>query len=533
MYGLLEGEEFVAAYVFDVEGEVFFDLLHRPLTAQMMQMMNTVRIQGVQGAESPDIMHKNVFYAGHPIIREGDVVGYLVSAWDFSSFDGIVAKHVLISATISLVLMLLLIGVLHVLMRRIVVRPIEALTGLVKSYAANIDEVPHINESLRLNQSEIGLLARIFRDMAVNTLQAHLNLIYAKDRAEGYAVLPRNNPNPIVKITEEGVISLLNPTAQMLFPDLEEKALEHPFLEGVGGITTLEGVKQREITVDGATYAQTIVTTKVGEIKETIFYSNDVTHIKRAQQSAEHANQLKSEFLANMSHELRTPIHAIINFCRIGMERLERWDSGKQIDNLSKIKQSGERLSRLLNNLLDLSKLESGSVEYAMAPHKLPVLIGAVVDEVGVLAQEKSVTIIVLGDQTCPIVRYDRSKMHQVLLNLISNAIKFTQEGKQITVEYKPCGDHIEVSVIDEGVGIPEDELETVFDKFIQSSKTKTGAGGTGLGLAICKEIIEAHHGAIWAENNAKGGATFRFTCLLYTSPSPRDRTRARMPSSA
>lgn len=238
-----------------------------------------------------------------------------------------------------------------------------------------------------------------------------------------------------------------------------------------------------------------------------------VADAEKARQEAEHANQVKTEFLANMSHELRTPMHAIINFSRHGIERIDKWDKERQIQNLSTIKNSGERLSGLLNNLLDLSKMEAGAAEYDIAQHSIVKLVKQVIREVGSLIEEKSITIHT--PQTADYkddnikLEFDEGKIHQALLNLLSNAIKFTPAGKNIYITCEQIADHVKLSISDEGIGIPESELDKVFDKFIQSSKTKSGAGGTGLGLAICKEIVEAHHGRVWAETNGWGGATF------------------------
>ena len=234
-----------------------------------------------------------------------------------------------------------------------------------------------------------------------------------------------------------------------------------------------------------------------------------------AKEDAERANHMKSEFLANMSHELRTPMHAIINFSRQGLERLERWDVGKQQENYSRINQSGHRLSKLLNDLLDLSKLESGKVEYLMRSTQIIFVINAVINEVESLLQAKSIDVVLPEEASDIYVECDEGKIHQVLMNLMSNAIKFTQEGNKIEIKCIINDETMLMTVKDNGIGIPEDELDKVFDKFIQSTKTKTGAGGTGLGLAICKEIIEDHGGRIWAENNQDCGSSFYFTLPL------------------
>jgi len=239
---------------------------------------------------------------------------------------------------------------------------------------------------------------------------------------------------------------------------------------------------------------------------------------------ADDANLAKSEFLANMSHELRTPMHAILSFSTFGEEKINTANHEKLKQYFSNIRTSGERLLNLLNDILDLSKLEAKHTEFNLNTSDLNAAVEIAAMEVSGLAHNKSLQMEVIPPSIPTMMEFDHDKILQVIRNLLSNAIKFTPEHGTINISFSTAtltsksGSEraaIRVNVTDQGIGIPEDELEEVFNKFVQSSKTKTGGGGTGLGLAISKEIIEGHHGIIWAKNNPNGGATFSFILPL------------------
>lgn len=255
------------------------------------------------------------------------------------------------------------------------------------------------------------------------------------------------------------------------------------------------------------------------------------TDFKEAKEIAEHANYQKSEFLANMSHELRTPIHGILSYSKFGIDKSAENTSEKNVHYFNQIRTSGERLINLVDNLLDLSKLEAGLDTYEMESVDLLQIIKDAVTGMEIVWKEKKINVSVTEPLISTTVHCDKLKIEQVVHNLVSNGLELTPEDKQFTITFETGELNIKrktnknevinalvVSIIDEGPGVPENELKTIFDKFTQSSTTKTGAGGTGLGLAICKQIIHDHHGKIWAVNNPEQGATFSFK-LPYQLP--------------
>lgn len=248
-------------------------------------------------------------------------------------------------------------------------------------------------------------------------------------------------------------------------------------------------------------------------------FARDITDQKRCQsaiiaakEAAEEANIAKSTFLANMSHELRTPMHGILSFSHFGFKKSDSASREKLHHYFSNIHTSGERLLALLNNLLDLSKIEAGKMEIKMEIADLVTTYTCCYLEQEQHMNDLQLNVQLNKPEHAMTGTFDDIRIKQVIANLLSNAIKFSPEGSSITTTLNKNHKHeLCFSIQDSGIGIPENELDSVFDAFIQSSKTKTGAGGTGLGLAICKEIIKGHNGKIWAENSPEGGAIFNF----------------------
>ncbi|MBA4707610.1 sensor histidine kinase [Aquitalea aquatica] len=236
--------------------------------------------------------------------------------------------------------------------------------------------------------------------------------------------------------------------------------------------------------------------------------------LRQAKTLAEENSRAKTEFLANMSHELRTPMHAILGFTEIGETRARQLQDDKLEQYFQRIHSSGNRLLQLLNDLLDLAKMEVGKMDYHFGHFDLAHCLREACDEMTPLASNHNIKLYLYCTPEKLTADIDPFRLGQVIRNLLSNAIKFSPAGEVIRVTARlqlnsQQQEEILICVEDSGPGIPVDEVETIFDKFIQSSSTKTGAGGTGLGLAICREILQAHHGIIFAENLSPRGAAF------------------------
>ena len=246
--------------------------------------------------------------------------------------------------------------------------------------------------------------------------------------------------------------------------------------------------------------------------------------LEEAKYVAEAANAAQSEFMANISHELRTPMHGILSFANLGINKIDQVSKDRLSGYFTEIQKSGNRLLKLLNNLLDLSKHEAEMMPYNMDKQSLIEVIESSIHHYSALAEEKNLKLVLVQPEEKSEAVFDRSKITQVIHNLLNNAFKYTDQGNTIAVSLKTVKEQIDgcgsvtVSITDQGIGIPQDELDTVFDKFRQSTRTRSGAGGTGLGLAICKQIVTAHKGRIWAENLPQGGTKFCFTLPLNTS---------------
>ena len=225
------------------------------------------------------------------------------------------------------------------------------------------------------------------------------------------------------------------------------------------------------------------------------------------------ASRHKSEFLANMSHELRTPLNAVIGFSEVLLQRMFGALNDKQDEYLKDIYASGQHLLSLINDILDLSKIEAGRMELAPAPFHLPTALENAVTLVKERAARHSITLELDLDPRLGELVGDERKVKQVLLNLLSNAVKFTPEGGRITVKAGRTDEAVEIAVTDTGIGIAPEDQAAIFEEFRQvGTDDARKLEGTGLGLTLAKKFVELHDGRMWVQSELGRGSTFTFT---------------------
>jgi signal transduction histidine kinase len=227
------------------------------------------------------------------------------------------------------------------------------------------------------------------------------------------------------------------------------------------------------------------------------------------------ASNAKSEFLANMSHELRTPMNAILGFVEMLLDDIYGEVPPELREPLMDIQVNGKHLLDLINDVLDLSKIEAGRMELALAEYSVQDIVDTLKASLQSLAREKGLEFVAAAQEDIPLACGDGKRITQCLTNLAGNALKFTKQGRvEVWVERKQ--DLLQYRVSDTGIGIPKDQIENVFAEFRQVDATITREfGGTGLGLSITKKFVEMHGGRIWVESEMGKGSTFFFEIPL------------------
>ncbi|KPU43779.1 alginate biosynthesis sensor protein KinB [Oxobacter pfennigii] len=429
-------------------------------------------------------------------------------------------RSIWVSAMISIIMVILGLALLFYLLSRIFI-PIQQLTDSVKLIKEG--SLPH---KIKINgDDEIGKLASEFNNMT-DRLRHFEELNFEKLVSEKNKSLAIVNSisDPIIVTDNDYKIILINPECESVFSISQNDAAGRHLLEVINNkaifnsvYETLKGVPKNnrshqdvillEIRGKVIYYDITVapILGKDNKINGAVAILQDITHLKEVE-------RLKSDFVSTVSHEFRTPLTSI----SMGAGMLLDGTAGKISENqreiISVIQEEEQRLAKLVSDLLDLSRIESGKMTVNIKPSSIEDIIKPTIKSLSEQAGSKNIYLEYYIDEKLPMAKADPDKIKVVLTNLIGNAIKFTPQGGKIEVFTHCMNNRMYISVKDNGTGIPREFHDRIFQEFFQGRQGAESGAGTGLGLAIARKIVEIHGGDIWVDSEAGKGSTFTFT---------------------
>ncbi|MGE4297716.1 MAG: ATP-binding protein [Desulfovibrionaceae bacterium] len=465
------------------------------------------------------------------------VAGYVHVGMDRGRILGFTRSAILKQQGLMAVIMALALYVTYLLVKRIS-RPLRELTAYAERLAAH-DFSARVDIS---SDDEIGILARTMRSMAEEISSLVFGLERSVDGAThelqdtlmSMRAIIHNLADGLLVVDAKGHITHYNPALLAMYGlgevDLTGKEA------GLAFPCDVTDVAARAVSSPGEVYMGEVALYKgrVGKavaaaIQEAVPQPNvkclGAVVLVRDITAEKEVDRMKTDFISTVSHELRTPLTSVLGFAKIIKKRLEAIvlpalrnttpyvdRAVDQVrDNIGIIVSEGKRLTDLINDVLDIAKMESGSLEWKMRETDIAHLINRTVAATRSLFDEKGLTCELRLADDLPQLVVDRDRITQVLVNLLSNAVKFTPDGG-VTIQAGVVGLGVEISVADTGIGMAPKDQEHIFDRFRQVGDTLTEKPkGTGLGLAICKQIVEIHGGRIWVESNPGTGSVFYF----------------------
>jgi signal transduction histidine kinase len=397
-------------------------------------------------------------------------------------------------------------------------------------------------------------LARVVVDKAVELLGGHHATLSWFEPGDGLLhVVAENHPRPVGEVAfgpGEGAAGIAFDTAQpVVVEDYQAWASAQDWAARRGARSVVAVPLLANDKPVGALSVQTETLHRfseddvqrlsllAGQVAPTMQAASLHAQLSQANEELTRVSNHKSRFLANMSHELRTPLNAILGFSELllddGQRQADTPEARKRSSYLSHIHNSGKHLLGLINEVLDLAKIEAGQVELNQAPFSLAGTIAAAIETVEPLADQKKIAI---GQEVdwAGTVFADEAKVRQILLNLLSNAVKFTPEGGRVTVESRAESGMLFLSVADNGPGIPLEDQRRIFDEFeqLESGKAATHAG-TGLGLALTRRLTELHSGRVWVESEPGTGSCFHVVLPLEPARAAEEEGEDQEPAAA
>jgi two-component system, OmpR family, phosphate regulon sensor histidine kinase PhoR len=353
---------------------------------------------------------------------------------------------------------------------------------------------------------------------AIASLRATLDLQLSTINSENarLSTVLEQLTDGVIIVDANGLIQFANPAAQRLFEISD--ALGHSVIEVVRNHQLVDAWRRcqqtnemQSETVELPARHQFLQLIAIPDTHASgsLILVQDLTRVRRLE-------TVRRDFISNISHELRTPLASLKALTEtLQSGALSDPEAGPRF--LSRINAEVDALTQMAQELLDLSRIESGQVELILAPLAPKSLITSAAERMRMQAERAGLKLLVKCEDDLPNIRADKSRLEQVLVNLLHNAVKFTKPGGEVALEAESVSGGVRFAVRDSGVGIPSESLSRIFERFYRVDKSRTGSG-TGLGLSISKHIIEAHGGKIWAESDERHGSVFYFVIPLPTS---------------
>lgn len=397
-------------------------------------------------------------------------------------------------------------------------KPIKLLTNTIKS----VKEGEINKEAPILYDDEVGLLAREFNNMTSRLYKFEKStkgsLLEEKDR---FMAIIKSISDPLMVLDESFKLKFVNDSCEKILKVDEENIKNKHFLQVINdgklydhafdviNNNLYDDGKMIEIQIEEKKYFFNITVTAIRDkdckVNGIIMLFKNVTELKQVE-------ILKTDFIGTISHELKTPLTSIVMGIDLMLDKNLGALNNKQKQVVETIKEDSESLNNLVSNLLKISKIQSDRAAFDIKIDNLNILIYECIENYKTKAFEEKIEIKTERLNDLPMVKIDREKIGWVINNLISNAIRYSDENGQIIIGACVKNDYINVSVRDNGRGIPKEYLEKVFEKFVRVEGFEVLPGSTGLGLSIAKEIVEAHNGSIWCDSVLGEGSVFTFT---------------------
>lgn len=472
------------------------------------------------------------------------VAGYVHVGMDQSAIAAHVTEATLQQLALVLAIFLLAVAIAYIRVSQ-VSKPLNQLTEYAQRLKARDFSTPINIQS----KDEIGLLAQTLKSMSEELSHSFDNLEQAVSDATTELLVSNSYLRAILKNLADGLlvtdtqgrITQFNPALAEMFDlgkqDIRGQRCSEIFCRELAELAEQTQQQSQEVlTAEIALAGNRVGKAVATAIEQELIMSGEENEdgmsaaiLIRDITAEKEIDRMKTDFLSTVSHELRTPLTSVLGFTKLIKKKLEdtlfpKIDTGdkkqqravKQVsNNLNIIVAEGERLTTLINDVLDIAKMEAGRVDWKSEPIVIEELVNRSLAATSVLFQQKGLKPIVEIEERLPGIMGDKDRLIQVLVNLLSNAVKFTDEGS-ITCRVRQIPGNVTISIVDKGIGIAPEDCPKVFEKFKQVGDTLTDKPqGTGLGLPICKQIVEHHGGKIWVESTLGEGSTFSFSLPL------------------